>query len=72
MDGQSAGANPKEKGRCESCSKGGGIEVVEVTRLDATGPVIRLRLCQRCATTPNAVWRRRFQPVRGAAEPVSP
>lgn len=57
----------KEKGRCENCSSGGVLEVVEVTKIDTTAPPLRLRLCRRCATVPSAVWRRRYQPVRQAA-----
>jgi hypothetical protein len=57
----------KEKGSCESCSKGGYLEIIEVTALDTTAPALRLHLCRRCATAPNAVWRRRYQPVPTAA-----
>ncbi|HKZ13952.1 MAG TPA: hypothetical protein VJL81_08930 [Solirubrobacterales bacterium] len=57
----------KEKGRCENCSTGGVLEVVEVTKVDTTAPPLRLRLCRRCATVPSAVWRRSYQPVRDAA-----
>jgi hypothetical protein len=59
--------NTKVKGRCENCSSGGVLEVVEVTRLDTTAPALQLRLCRRCMTVPSAVWRRRYQPVRQAA-----
>ena len=54
----------KVKGRCENCSSGGVLEVIEVTRIDTTAPVLQLRLCRRCLTVPSAVWRRRYQPVR--------
>ncbi len=57
----------KEKGRCENCSQGGFLEVVEVKKLDSADPALRLRLCKRCATVPSAVWRRRYQPVQQAA-----
>ena len=57
----------KVKGRCENCSAGGVLEVVEVTRLDTTAPAVRLRLCRRCATVPSAVWRRHYQLVRQVA-----
>ena len=57
----------KVKGRCENCSTGGVLEVVEVTRLDTTDPVLQLCLCTRCITVPSAVWRRRYQPIRQAA-----
>jgi hypothetical protein len=60
-------ANVKEKGRCENCSAGGFLEVIEVTKVDTTDPALQLRLCQRCLTVPSAVWRRRYQPVRQAA-----
>jgi hypothetical protein len=57
----------KEKGRCENCSTGGFLEAVEVTRVDSTAPPHKLRLCKRCASVPNAVWRRRYRPVQHAA-----
>jgi hypothetical protein len=57
----------KTIGTCEQCSKGGTVEMVEVAAIGDSGPVVRLHLCHRCATQPNAVWRRRFQPFRQAA-----
>jgi hypothetical protein len=57
----------KTVGSCEHCSKGGALQTVEVTELDASAPVVSLHLCGRCATQPNAVWRRRYKPVSNAA-----
>jgi hypothetical protein len=53
----------KTIGTCDHCSKGGTLETLEVTERGASAPVVRLQLCRRCATQPNAVWRRRYQPV---------
>jgi protein-arginine kinase activator protein McsA len=57
----------KQVGICEHCSKAGALETVEVTEVGKSSPVIQLRLCARCAVEPNAVWRRRYQPVQAAA-----
>jgi hypothetical protein len=52
----------KSKGICQNCSKGGVLETVEVRAVDSSTES-SLVLCKRCATYPNAVWRRRFEPV---------
>jgi hypothetical protein len=52
----------KQVGRCEYCSRTGVLVTIEVTKVGTTAPVIPLILCSRCATVPNAVWRRRYQP----------
>jgi len=58
----------KSVGTCEQCSKGGALETVEVAELGTSAPVVSLNLCRRCAVQPNAVWRRRYEPV----EPAQP
>ena len=63
-------------GTCEHCSKGGALETIEVTELGTSAPVVILHLCHRCAVQPNAVWRRRYEPVECvkpvATDPVVP
>jgi hypothetical protein len=59
----------KRIGSCEHCSKGGALETIEVTEVGKSGPVVRLYLCARCASMPNSVWRRRYQPVPLGATP---
>jgi hypothetical protein len=61
----------KTIGTCEHCSKGGALETVEVTKLGTSAPVVSLHLCRRCAVQPNAVWRRRYQPVERAQHRAS-
>jgi hypothetical protein len=56
----------KTIGSCEQCSKGGALQMVEVTELGTSAPVVNLHLCGRCAVQPNAVWRRRYKPVDSA------
>jgi hypothetical protein len=53
----------KLKGICQNCSKGGILEKVEVRTTGTSAASTSLDLCNRCATYPNAVWRRRFEPV---------
>jgi Fe-S cluster assembly iron-binding protein IscA len=53
----------KLKGICQNCSKGGILERVEVKTTGTSAASTNLDLCRRCATYPNAVWRRRFEPV---------
>jgi hypothetical protein len=53
----------KLKGVCQNCSKGAVLEAVEVRPIGASTGDTSLQLCGRCATYPNAVWRRRFEPV---------
>jgi hypothetical protein len=53
----------KSLGTCDHCCKGGALETIEVTELGTPESVLSLRLCQRCAAQPNAVWRRRYKPV---------
>jgi hypothetical protein len=59
----------KQVGSCEHCSKGGALEMVEVTEVGKSAPVVHLYLCGRCAVMPNSVWRRRYQPVPVGAGP---
>jgi hypothetical protein len=61
--------NAKQKGICQNCSKGGILEAVEVRPIGGSGANTSLQLCGRCATYPNAVWRRRFEPVGMAPAP---
>jgi hypothetical protein len=61
----------KTIGTCEQCSKGGALQTVEVTEIGASAPVVNLLLCRRCAVQPNAVWRRRYEPVERAQHRAS-
>jgi hypothetical protein len=55
----------KEIGRCDQCSISGVLRTIEVVPTGTPGPVVRLRLCTRCATVPSSTWRRRYEPAPG-------